>query len=67
VTVRDADRLVVPTAAEMVAVVLEACLDVVTVNVAEVAPAATVTDAGTVAAVVRLLVRVTTFPPAGAA
>src|SRR5215472_5215828 len=38
-----------------------------TVNVAEVAPAATVTEAGTVAAAVLLLVSVTTAPPAGAA
>jgi len=39
---------------------------VVTVNVAVVAPAATVTLAGTVAAAVLLLVRLTTAPPAGA-
>jgi len=38
-----------------------------TVNVAEVAPAATVTEAGTVAAAVLLLVSATTAPPAGAA
>ena len=38
----------------------------VTAKVALVAPAATVTDAGTVAAAVLLLVRVTTAPPAGA-
>jgi hypothetical protein len=38
-----------------------------TVNVALVVPAATVTDAGTVAAPVLLLVRVTTAPPVGAA
>ena len=38
----------------------------VTVNVAVVAPAATVTLAGTCAAVVLLLVRVTTAPPDGA-
>src|SRR5262249_61420497 len=37
------------------------------VKFAVVAPAATVTDAGTVAAFTLLLVRVTTAPPAGAA
>ena len=36
-------------------------------NVAVVAPAATVTEAGTVAALVLLLVNATTAPPAGAA
>src|SRR5215471_21355399 len=40
---------------------------VATVNVAVVAPAATVTEAGTVAALVLLLVNATTAPPAGAA
>jgi hypothetical protein len=40
---------------------------VVAVNVALVAPAATVTLAGTVAAAVLLLPNVTTAPPAGAA
>ena len=40
---------------------------VVTANVFVVAPAATVTEAGTVAALVLLLVNVTTAPPAGAA
>src|SRR5436305_15032749 len=40
---------------------------VATVNVAVLAPAATVTDAGTVAALRLLLVNATTAPPAGAA
>src|SRR5262252_5741763 len=40
---------------------------VATVNVAVVAPAATVTEAGTVATLVLLLVNPTTAPPAGAA
>jgi hypothetical protein len=40
---------------------------VLTVNVADVEPAPTVTDAGTVAADVLELVSVTTAPPAGAA
>ena len=40
---------------------------VVTANVFVVAPAATVTEAGTVAALVLLLVNATTAPPAGAA
>src|SRR5204862_5458756 len=40
---------------------------VATVNVAVVAPAATVTEAGTVAALVLLLVNATTAPPTGAA
>jgi hypothetical protein len=39
----------------------------VTVNVAVVCPAATVTDAGTVAALVALLLRLITVPPLGAA
>ena len=45
---------------------LEPTAEVVIVNVALVAPAATVTLAGTWAAVVLLLVRVTTAPPDGA-
>src|SRR5215471_14794962 len=40
---------------------------VATVNVAVVAPAATVTETGTVAALVLLLVNATTAPPGGAA
>ena len=45
---------------------MEPTAEVVIVNVALVAPAATVTLAGTWAAVVLLLVRVTTAPPDGA-
>jgi hypothetical protein len=44
-----------------------ATANVVTGNAAEVAPVATVTLAGTVAAEVLLLVSVTTAPPVGAA
>jgi len=65
VTVRLA-VLVTPKIAVMVAEVLLATGVVVMVNVAEVAPAATVTLAGRCVAVVLLLDRVTTAPPAGA-
>ena len=51
----------------MVAVALLATGVVATVKVAVVAPAATVTLAGTCAAAVLLLDRVTTAPPVGAA
>ena len=51
----------------MVNEVLAATGLVVTVNVAVVAPAATVTLPGTCAAAVLLLDKVTTAPPAGAA
>jgi len=51
----------------MIADAVEFTARVVTVNVAVVAPATTVTLAGTVAAAVLLLDSVTTAPPAGAA
>lgn len=63
---RDADWLVAPSVAVIVLAVFAATAVVVTVNVAVVAPAATVTEAGTVAAAL-LDVSVTTRPPAGAA
>ena len=47
--------------------VLVATVSVVALNVVEVDPAGTVTDAGTVAAAVLLLESVTSTPPAGAA
>jgi hypothetical protein len=52
--------------AEIVTVRLEVTAVVVIVNVAVVCPAGTVTEAGTCAVDVRLLVSVTTVPPAGA-
>jgi hypothetical protein len=55
-----------PFVAVIVTAVTAVTVDVVTVNVAVVAPAATVTLAGTVAAAL-LDVSVTTMPPAGAA
>ena len=66
-TVRFADFVVPLSSPEMLTVALAVTGVVVTVNVALVAPAATVTFAGTVAAAVLLLVSVTTAPPAGAA
>jgi hypothetical protein len=66
-TVKFADFVVPLSVADMLTVVLDATGVVVIVNVAVVAPAATVTLAGTVAVDVLLLVRVTTTPPAGAA
>jgi hypothetical protein len=63
---RDADWLTPPSVAEIVDAVLAATAVVVTVNVAVVAPAATVTLAGTVADAL-LDASVTTKPPAGAA
>ena len=66
-TVKVADAVVLLSLAEMLTVVLDATEVVVIVNVALVAPAATVTLAGTVATEVLLLVSVTAAPPAGAA
>jgi hypothetical protein len=67
VTVRTALRLAPPNTPPMVAGVDTATDTVLTLKVALVAPAATVTLAGTVAAAALLLVSVTTAPPAGAA
>lgn len=50
----------------MVTLVFETTAAVVAEKAAEVAPAGTVTDAGTVAAAVFELVSVTTAPPVGA-
>jgi hypothetical protein len=66
-TVRVAVFETPPAAAVMTGEAVEVTGEVEIVNVAVVCPAATVTDAGTVAAVVLLLLRVTTSPPAGAA
>ena len=66
-TVKLADLVVPLNSPEMLTVALAATGVVVIVNVALVAPAATVTLAGTVAAAVLLLVSVTAAPPAGAA
>jgi hypothetical protein len=65
-TARFADFVVPLNTAEMLTVALAATGLVVIVNVALVAPAATVTFAGTCAAAVLLLVSVTAAPPAGA-
>jgi len=62
VMVRVAVFVVLPSAAEIVALVLDETADVVIVNVAVVAPAATVTEPGTVALVL-LDERVTEVPP----
>ena len=66
-TVKPADLLVLPRVAEMVTALVDETDMVVTVNVALVAPAGTVTLPGTVATAVLLLERVTVAPPPGAA
>ncbi len=65
-TVRIVVRVVAPSVAEIVTEVAVVTADVVIVNVAVVAPAATVTDAGTFAAVLSSEMA-TLIPPAGAA
>ena len=67
VTVSEADRVAPLYVPEIVIVVDAATALVLTVNVALVAPAATVTLDGTRAAAVLLLESVTVAPPAGAA
>jgi hypothetical protein len=67
VTVSDADLVTLLKVAEMVTAVDAATALVLTVNVALVAPAATVTLDGTLAAAVLLLESATTAPPDGAA
>ena len=59
--------VLVPRVAVTTEVVVEATPNVVTVKVADVLPADTVTLAGTLAAAVLLLVRLTETPPVGAA
>ena len=65
ITVRVAALLVLPAVAVIVACFVAATDDVFTVNVAEVLPAATVSDAGSVATG-ELLASFTTTPPEGA-
>jgi len=65
-TVNVAVLLTLPNVAVIVTGLAALTLFVVTVKVAVVVPASTVTDAGTVAAAVLLLARLTVNPPAGA-
>ena len=58
--------MVTPLVAEIVTDLVVVTVRVVTVNVAVVVPATTVTLAGTVATEVKLLERVITAPPVGA-
>lgn len=67
VTVSEADLVTPPYVPEMLTVVDAATAFVLTINVALVAPAATVTLDGTVATLELLLESVTTAPPEGAA
>jgi hypothetical protein len=62
---REAER-VTPRLAEIVTVLFDVTVLVVTVKVAVVEPAVTVTFEGTVATAVLLLVKLTPAPPAGA-
>ena len=64
-TVSAADRVTPPDVAEIVTVCVDVTAVVDTVNPTVVAPAGTVTLAGTAAASALLLDRVTTTPPAG--
>src|SRR5262245_25087606 len=66
VTVRFAVLLTPPYEPVMATTIVDATVDVVTVNVLEVEPAVTVTLAGTPATVEFALERVTTAPPVGA-
>lgn len=67
VTVRLADVVLPFVVAEIETTVLVATVPAVTVNIADVCPAATVTATGTVATFVLLDDNETTFPPVGAA
>src|SRR5437588_776990 len=66
-TVTDADDVFPPALADRLTIVLDATVTVLTVNVAVVRPAATVTEAGKLATAGLALVKVTSVPPAGAA
>lgn len=66
-TVSVADWVTPPPLAEIVDEVEAVTGNVAIAKVALVVPPGTVTEAGTVATAVRLLVSVTTYPPAGAA